>query len=343
MNEAKHMQTVQLGRTGLTISRLGFGGIPIQRIDQPGTRALLQAAHEADVNYIDTARAYTVSEAWIGQSLEELGLRDQFVLATKCRALTKEEMEKELAASLQNLRTDHIELYQFHNPGLADLETILAPGGALEALREAKAKGVVGHIGLTAHLAAVFEAALAVDEIETIMFPYNIVEQQGAELIARCAKAGKGFIAMKPLAGGAIEDGALAMRYVLSNPDVTVAIPGMAAPEELAANVQAAADTAPLTGAEQAACQAVRDALGTQFCRRCNYCAPCTVGISIPNVFLFQGYLNRYGLEGWARERYATLPVKASACVECGACEGRCPYNLPIRAMLKKAAQDFGE
>lgn len=337
------MQYVQLGRTGLQISRLGFGGIPIQRIDQPGTRELLKAAHEAGINYIDTARAYTVSESWIGQSLEELGLRDSFVLATKCRALTKAEMEAELAASLKNLRTDHIELYQFHNPSMEDLKKILAPGGSMEALLEAKAKGVVGHIGLTAHLAAVFEAALEVPEIETIMFPYNIVEQQGAELIERCARAGKGFIDMKPLAGGAIEDGRLALRYVLSNPYVTVAIPGMAAPEELESNVKGAENVDPLTPEEESACQQVRDALGTQFCRRCNYCAPCTVGISIPNVFLFQGYLNRYGLEGWSRERYATLPVKASACVECGACETRCPYNLPIRSMMKKAAEDFGE
>ena len=175
------------------------------------------------------------------------------------------------------------------------------------------------------------------------MFPYNIVEQQGADLIARCAAAGKGFIAMKPLAGGAIEDGRLALRYVLSNPGVTVAIPGMADPKELADNVAGSANTASLTADEQAACQQVRDALGTQFCRRCNYCAPCTVGISIPNCFLFQGYLDRYGLAGWARERYDTLKVKAGACIGCGQCESRCPYSLPIREMLKKVAADFGE
>ena len=336
------MEYRELGRTGLRVSRLGFGGIPIQRIDEPGTRELLRAACEAGVNYIDTARAYTVSEEWIGQALEELGLRDRFFLATKCRALTRAQMEEELTVSLKHLRTDHIELYQFHNPSPEGLETILAPGGAMEALLEAKAAGVVGHIGITAHLAAVFERALAVEEIETIMFPYNIVEQQGAELIARCAAAGKGFIDMKPLAGGAIEDGQLALRYVLSNPDVTVAIPGMADLKELQANAAGSADTAPLTPEEQDACQRVRDALGTQFCRRCNYCAPCTVGIQIPSCFLFQGYLDRYGLADWARERYATLSVKAGACIGCGQCETRCPYSLPIRRMLKQVAADFG-
>ncbi|HJC07921.1 MAG TPA: aldo/keto reductase [Candidatus Gemmiger stercorigallinarum] len=337
------MQYVSLGSTGLQVSRLGFGGIPVQRIDQPRTRQLLEAAHKAGINYIDTARAYTVSEEWIGQALQQSGLRDEFVIATKCRAITAEEMAEELNASLRSLRTDHIELYQFHNPSPEDFDRIIAPGGALEALKSAHAVGIVEHIGVTAHLAATFEKALACPDIETIMFPYNIVEQQGADLIARCKAAGKAFIAMKPLAGGAIESGRLAIRYTLANPGVTVVIPGMAELRELSQNVAAAEDASPLTEEELAACEEVRKSLGTQFCRRCNYCAPCTVGIQIPNCFLFQGYLNRYGLEGWAHERYNTLPVKAGACIECGACETRCPYQLPIRQMLKKVAADFGE
>ena len=337
------MQYVSLGSTGLQVSRLGFGGIPVQRIDQPRTRQLLEAAHKAGINYIDTARAYTVSEEWIGQALQQSGLRDEFVIATKCRAITAEEMAEELNASLRSLRTDHIELYQFHNPSPEDFDRIIAPGGALEALKSAHAVGIVEHIGVTAHLAATFEKALACPDIETIMFPYNIVEQQGADLIARCKAAGKAFIAMKPLAGGAIESGRLAIRYTLANPGVTVVIPDMAELRELSQNVAAAEDASPLTEEELAACEEVRKSLGTQFCRRCNYCAPCTVGIQIPNCFLFQGYLNRYGLEGWAHERYNTLPVKAGACIECGACETRCPYQLPIRQMLKKVAADFGE
>lgn len=305
--------------------------------------ALLQAAHDAGVNYIDTARAYTVSESWIGEALERTGLRNEFVLATKCRALTRAEMETELEASLAALRTDHLDLYQFHNPTPDALQTILAPGGAMEALLAARAAGRVRHIGVTAHLTATFEAALPVDEIESIMFPYNIVEQQGRELMRRCAGAGKAFVAMKPLAGGAIEDGRLAVRYTLAEPCVTVSIPGMATLEELQTNVQAANDAAPLNGRELADCRMIRERLGTQFCRRCNYCAPCTVGISIPNCFLFQGYLERYGLAEWSRERYASLKVKAGACIGCGKCETRCPYQLPIRQMLKKVAQDFGE
>lgn len=330
-----------LGKTGLKVSRLGFGGIPIQRIDAEGTKALMHRLLEAGVNYIDSARGYTVSEEYIGYGLE--GIRDKFILATKGRGLTKQAMQKDVETSLRNFRTDYIDLYQFHNPSLEDLETITTPGGALEALRDAKAAGTVRHIGLTAHSTQVFEKALDMDWVETIMFPYNLVENQGAELISKCQEKNVGFICMKPLAGGAIDDASLALRYIVQNPAVTVVIPGMASDQELSQNLAAVGNSAPLTGEETAKIQAIRDSLGTQFCRRCNYCAPCTVGISIPSVFLFQGYLNRYGLQQWGRERYATLQTKAGACIQCGACEPRCPYNLPIRKMMKKAAEDFGE
>ena len=336
------MQYVNFGQTGLKISRLGFGGIPIQRIDQPGTRELLIAAHKAGVNYIDTARAYTVSEAWIGQSLEEAGLRDDFILATKCRALTKADMEAELATSLKNLRTDHIEVFQFHNPSMEGLKTILAPGGAMEALLEAKARGVVGHIGITAHLAAVFEAALDIPEIETIMFPYNIVETQGEALMQKCREQNVGFICMKPMAGGALEDARLAMRFIGRNENVSVVIPGMYDVREIDQNIEAIEDASPLTEAERAQLDVIRRELGTQFCRRCNYCQPCTAGISISGIFVLEGYLNRYGLGDWARQRYAAMSQKAGDCVGCGACEKRCPYHLPIRQMLARCKTEFG-
>lgn len=329
-----------LGKTGLKISRMGFGGIPIQRIDAEGTKALMQQLVDAGVNYIDTARGYTVSEQFLGEALE--GIRDKFVLATKSMARTKDAMAADIETSLGNLRTDHIELYQVHNPNMEQLEQVIAEGGALEALLEAKAAGKIGHIGLTAHSLEVFERALTLDWVETIMFPYNIVETQGEALIAACAEKNIGFIDMKPLAGGAIEDATLAMRFVVANPNVTVVIPGMADPAEIEQNLAAVNNEAPLSEEEAAGIEQVRAQLGTQFCRRCNYCAPCTVGISIPNVFLMQGYLERYGLAGWAQSRYDAMPVKASACIQCGACEPRCPYQLPIREMLKVAAEKFG-
>lgn len=335
------MRYVTLGKTGLKVSRLGFGGIPIQRVDAGTTRQLVKAMAEKGINYIDTARGYTVSESYLGEALE--GLRDKFVLATKSMSRTKEAMAKDIDISLNNLRTDYIDLYQVHNPGMKDLDTITAPGGALEALMEAKEAGKIGHIGLTAHSAAVFEKALTLPWVETIMFPYNIVESQGEELIKKCSEQNVGFIAMKPLAGGAIEDGSTAVRYVCANPNVTVIIPGMYELKEIEQNLAAAENEAPLTEEELAKIAEVKKQLNGNFCRRCNYCAPCTVGINIPGVFLFQGYLDRYGLSEWAKDRYAALSVKAGACIGCGACESRCPYHLPIREMLKKAAGEFGE
>ncbi len=334
------MEYIELGSTGLKISRMGFGGIPIQRIDAEGTKALMHRLVEEGVNYIDSARGYTVSEEYIGYGLE--GIRDKFVLATKSMARTKEAMAADIDISLKNFRTSYIDLYQIHNPSMEQLDTVIAPGGALEALQEAKAAGKIGHIGLTAHSPEVFEKAIGLPWVETIMFPYNIVELHGKELIAKCAAAGKGFIDMKPLAGGAIEDASLAIRFVAADPNVSVIIPGMADPKELDENLAAVNNTAPFTEEELAKMEQIRASLGTQFCRRCNYCQPCTVGINISGCFTFDGYLSRYGLADWAKGRYNAMAVKASDCIECGVCETRCPYNLPIRELLKDVAQHFG-
>ena len=335
------MQYRILGKTGLKVSMMGFGGIPIQRIDAAGTRVLMEKLAENGVNYIDTARGYTVSEEYLGQALE--GIRDRFILATKSMARDKAGMAKDIDISLSNLRTDYIDLYQVHNPSMAQLEQVIGEGGALEALKEAKAAGKIGHIGLTAHSLEVFERALELDWVETFMFPYNIVETQGEALIAKCAEKNIGFIVMKPLAGGALEDATLALRYVAANPGVSVTIPGMADIAELEQNLAAMNDAAPLSDAELAKIETIRKELGTQFCRRCGYCNPCSVGIVIPNMFLFEGYLSRYGLADWAKGRYNTQAKTASDCIECGICETRCPYNLPIREMLKKTAKAFGK
>ena len=331
------MEYRALGRTGLQISPMGLGGIPVQRIDAEGTKQLLQKLVVAGVNYIDTARGYTVSEEYIGYGLE--GIRDKFVLATKSMARTKEAMAADIDISLKNLRTDYIDLYQVHNPGPKDLETVIAPGGALEALLEARQAGKIGHIGITLHSADMFQKALELSWVETIMFPYNLVETQGEDLIRICGQKGIGFIAMKPLAGGAIEDATLALRFIGQNSNVSVVIPGMAEEKELQQNLAAVADTTPLSLEEKQKINQIRSTLGTQFCRRCNYCAPCPMGIGIPGIFVLEGYFSRYNLQDWAMTRYNGTPVKASACIGCGACEARCPYQLPIRKMLKNVVK----
>lgn len=335
------MEYITLGKTGLRVSRMGFGGIPIQKVDASVTHALMERLAQRGVNYIDTARGYTVSEQFLGEALEG-GLREKFVVATKSMSRTKEAMARDIDISLKNLRTDYIDLYQIHNPSLAELEQVLAPGGALEALMEAKAAGKIRHLGLTAHMAAVFERALELDWVETVMFPYNIVETQGEELMAKCREKNVGFICMKPMAGGALEDAHLALRFIRQNENVSVVIPGMYDIREIDENLSAMEDISALTSDELAKIETIRRELGTQFCRRCNYCQPCTAGISISGIFVLEGYLQRYGLGDWAQKRYDALSKKAGDCVGCGACEKRCPYQLPIRQMLARCKQEFG-
>lgn len=335
------MDYVTLGKTGLRVSRLGFGGIPIQRLGKEQAKELMDAVHSAGINFIDTARLYTISEDLIGEAIE--GYRGDFILATKAKVLTREDMAASIDTSLEKLRTDYIDLYQIHNPDMKEYEQIIAPGGALEAMKEAKAQGKVGHLGITSHSAEVLLKALDEDWVETVMFPFNIVENQGMQVLEKCREKGVGFIAMKPLAGGAIDDARLALRYLGSIEGVTVAIPGMFSSDEVVKNCAAMADTSPLTEAELAAMERLRQELGTVFCRRCGYCLPCTVGIDIPRCFLFQGYVRRYDMPDFGRHSYEGLRVKASACVECGECETRCPYHLPIRAMLKEVTKDFGK
>ena len=334
------MEYITLGKTGLRVSRMGLGGIPIQRIDAEAAKKLLDAVEAAGINYIDSARGYSVSEERIGQAIE--GRREKFVLATKTMSRDREGMARDIETSLKNFRTDYIDLYQVHNPSLEQLEQVCAPGGALEALLEARVAGKIGHIGLTAHKPEVFRRALELPWVETVMFPYNLVENHGTELMERARELNVGFINMKSLAGGAIEDARLALRFAAANPNVSVVLPGMYSPEEVAQNAAAVADASPLTEEELAKAEALSRELGASFCRRCGYCAPCTVNIDIPNNFIFHGYLSRYGLADWARGRYDALAAHASDCVACGACEERCPYQLPIREMLKRVAADFG-
>ena len=341
IDEVLDMNYVTLGKTGLKASVLSFGGIPIQRADAANTLAVVDKLEEYGINYIDTARGYTVSEEYLGAALD--GRRDKFILATKSMSRDKASMAKDVETSLKNLRTDHIDLYQLHNLLEKDIDTVFGPDGAYEALAEARAAGKVGHIGVTCHSAEAMKILVErySDKLETVMFPFNIVEDQGKDILLLAREKGMGTIAMKPLAGGNLEDWNLALRYIAASGVMDIAIPGMGSPEEVERN--AAVDlTAPLTQEELDRCAAIRKELGTQFCRRCGYCAPCPNGIDIPQNFLLANYARKYGLAGWAQERYKAMPYHAGSCVMCGACEKRCPYNLPIRDMLEDVAKVFG-
>ena len=335
------MNMVTLGNTGLKVSAISFGGIPIQRSDAANTMAVVDELEKYGINYMDTARGYTVSEEYLGNALK--GRREKFILATKSMARSYEAMARDIDISLGNLQTDYIDVYQIHNLPLKDFDQVFGPDGAYRALAEAQAAGKIGHIGATAH--SLDALRLLVEEhahqIETVMFPYNIVEMQGQEVLALALEKGIGTIAMKPMAGGNLDDWNLALRFIAASGVIDVAIPGMGSVEEVQRNAQVDL-SAPLTQEELEQCQAIRHELGTRFCRRCGYCAPCTVGIDIPSQFLMANYARRYGLGDWAVSRYQALAHHAGECVGCGACESRCPYELPIREMLRDVAKEFG-
>ena len=337
----KKMKYTTLGKTGLKVSVVGLGGIPVQRTDKAEAVEIVNACMEQGINYLDTARGYTVSEEYFGEAIK--GHRDKWVLATKTMARTYEGMKADIETSLKNLQTDYIDLYQIHNIKTdEEFDICFGENGAYKALAEAKAEGKIGHIGATAHGLESFARLIREyeDKIETIMFPYNIVENQGAELMKECREKNIGFIAMKPMAGGNLDDTKLALRYILNNPDCTIAIPGMGSAEEVLSNASEEV-FAELSEADLEECKKIANELGSKFCRRCGYCAPCPQGINIPQNFLFVNYLRKYGLADWAKARYNTMSATAKDCIECGSCETRCPYNLPIREMLKKCAAEM--
>lgn len=333
------MKYVELGKTGIKVSAMGFGGIPIQRITAEEVPALFDEMEALGINYVDTARGYSVSEEYIGKAIE--GRRDRFVLATKSMARDRVSMAADIEKSLANFKTDYIDLYQVHNPTPEQLKAVCAPGGALEALEEAKTAGKIGHIGLTGHTLEIFDMALELPWVETFMFPYNIVETQCEDRLEALNAQGKAFICMKPLAGGAIDSAGAAMRFIALNKNVTVVIPGVAEVCELRENCEAYLNADPISSEEEAEFARIRKELGTVFCRRCGYCAPCSVGINIPVVFTLAGYLERYGLGDWAKDRYAAQKATADDCIGCGVCESRCPYGLPIRDLFKTISEEF--
>ncbi|MCF8010254.1 MAG: aldo/keto reductase [Clostridiales bacterium] len=326
-----------LGQTGINASVIGFGGIPVQRISEDEAEIVVDKALDMGINFFDTARGYTDSEVKLGKVLGKR--RSEAVIATKSMARSKEEMAKEIRSSLNDIGVDYIDLYQFHNVKDKDsYDKIFAPGGALEALKEAKEEGLVKHIGITGHVKTYLRDALKTGEVETVQFPFNAVEtEDDAGLFSLAREMNVGIIVMKPLAGGALNNINYALRYILEYP-VSVIIPGMDSVEQVEENVKAGACEA-LSEEEKNKLAKEAGELGTVFCRRCEYCQPCPQGINIPVVFLLHGYYTRYNLKDWAKERYKTLPVKVDACIECGECEEKCPYNLPVRQLLKEAAE----
>ncbi|WP_326911444.1 aldo/keto reductase [Sedimentibacter sp. MB31-C6] len=335
------MEKKLLGNTGMKVSVIGFGGIPIQRVNQDEATKIILECKNKGINFIDTARGYTISEGYIGNALKVVG-RENFYIATKAMSYTYESMKQSIEESLKTMNIDYIDLYQVHNVSKKEqLDSILSENGALKALIEAKEEGLIKHIGITGHIREILLEAIENDEFETIQFPFNPVESQGEELFIKALNKGMGTIAMKPIAGGAFGKPDLSLKYIINSDLITVAIPGMDSVEQVSKNASIGEKISPLTEEEKKEIKKEIEDLGNEFCRRCGYCKPCPEGIDIPNVFIFEGYVTRYNLEEYGKSRYETLPVKADACVRCRKCEKKCPYNLPIVEKLKHAVKTF--
>lgn len=337
------MEKRRLGKTGFEVSIIGFGGIPIQQCTQNQATELIKTAIHQGINFIDTARGYTNSEELIGKALRELNIKEKVYIATKTMGRTYEAAKKDFETSYRNLGVETIDLYQFHNIAKeADFETVMGENGAMKFFREIQEKGYIREIGITSHSADMMNKALDTGLFSTMQFPINAVESQGIPLLEKASKMDIGTIAMKPIAGGVLMNhGEESLKYILENKNLTVAIPGTWSIDEVLKNTEVGNNFKPLSEAERKELLDEAKSLGTEFCRRCNYCQPCTAGINISQMFTLDLYMTKYHLEDWAKARYETEKVKASECIECGECESRCPYHLPIIKKLAGVAERF--
>jgi predicted aldo/keto reductase-like oxidoreductase len=328
------MRRISLGATGMVVSEIGFGGIPIQRLSHNQAVSVVRRCLDLGVTFLDTANAYSTSEERIGEAVSDR--REDLVLATKTQARDGDGVAKHLALSLERLGVETIDLYQFHCVSTEeDYQKVLAPGGPLDVVRQAHASGMVRHIGFTSHSMTVALRAVQSGFFETIMFPFNFIAREAAdELIPLALEREVGFIAMKPLAGGALDDAILAFKYLRQFPQI-LPIPGIERAAEMEEIVAIVERGEGLTPQERRAIERMRSDLGNRFCRRCGYCQPCPQGVSIQSLMILDSVIKRMP----AADIFSGLSAdveSAEECIECGECEEKCPYGLPIREMIQE-------
>lgn len=331
------MQTVTIGQTGLTVNKNGFGALPVQRVAMEEAVHLLRRAYDHGVNYFDTARAYSDSEEKLGNALADV--RNQIVISTKTAAQTPEAFWTDLATSLKMLQTDYIDIYQLHNPAFCP-----KPGdgsGLYEAMVEAKAQGKIRHIGITNHRQSVAWEAIRSGLYETLQFPFSyLANAEDITIAEACGAAGMGFIAMKGLAGGLINNAAAAYAFLAQYPFVAP-IWGVQRECELD-EFLAFQDNPPAMTAEIRALIAHdQQELAGAFCRGCGYCMPCPEGIQINNCARMSLMLRRAPSKAWTTAYWQEEMQKIEHCRHCGQCKSRCPYGLDTPALLEKNYADY--
>jgi hypothetical protein len=327
------MRYLPLGKTGLTVSEVGFGGIPIIRLDADAAVAVLRRAFEAGITLYDTANAYRDSEEKIGRALGEV--RAKVVLATKTIRRDATGVVAQLENSLRMMQTDYIDIYQLHQIAQEkDWAIVMGPGGAMEAVIKAKEQGKIRHIGVSSHNLAMAVKLVKTGMFSTIQFPFNFIEEAAKdELHVAARERGMGILAMKPFAGGMIDNAGIAFTFLRQHPDV-IALPGFDSLERVDEVCSFYQQPNKVTKKDIKLMEKYRLELGKQFCRRCEYCQPCPQGVMITPAMAYKVIASRMSPK--VAVEFSKIPMASIAlCTECRECVERCPYELPIPDILK--------
>ncbi|MBO5220850.1 MAG: aldo/keto reductase [Clostridia bacterium] len=330
------MDYVRLGRTELKVSKNGFGALPVQRVDFETASQLLRKAYDNGINYFDTARFYTDSEEKIGRALSDV--RDKIIISTKTMSTTVEGFWDQLKTSLALMRTDYVDIYQFHNPAFCP-----KPGdgtGLYEAMLEAKQKGMIRFIGMTNHRLSVAEEAVRSGLYDTLQFPFSYLSGEKEEALVRlCEEHDVGFICMKALAGGLITRSDVAYAFLAQYP--VAPIWGIQRESELDEFLSYNEAPPVLNEERRAYITKEREELCGEFCRGCGYCMPCPVGIKINDCARMSLLLRRAPAANYLTEEYRAEMKKIENCINCGQCKSKCPYGLDTPTLLRKNHADY--
>jgi aryl-alcohol dehydrogenase-like predicted oxidoreductase len=334
------MMETTLGRTGLKVNKDGFGALPLQRATMDEAVRILNRALDSGMNYYDTARGYTDSEEKIGKAISSR--RGEFILATKTMANNTEGFWRDLETSLKNLKTDYIDIYQFHNPRDYPRPGIAMHGdGLYEAMLAAKEQGKIRFIGITNHRLPVARAAVESGLYDTLQFPFSYLsDEKDAALVTQCAEKNVGFICMKALSGGLITDIAAARSHLAAFPNA-VPIWGIQRESELDALFDAQKRPPVLSAEQQARIAKDRTELTGNFCRACGYCLPCPAGIEITMCARMFLLLRRMPAAPLLSENWQKEMAKIPECQHCNHCKDNCPYGLDTPALLARNYEDY--
>lgn len=333
------MKLTRLGRTNITVTRTGFGVLPLQRVDMDEAERILRKAYDSGITFYDTARAYSDSEEKIGRALS--GVRDSIVIATKSGATTKSGVMEHLETSLRNLKTDHVDILQLHNPSV--LPDPNDPESSYAALVEAKKQGKIRFIGITNHARERAEAAVDSGLYDTLQYPLcSISSPQDLALIDRCKSADIGLIGMKPMSGGLLTNLRPAFAFLRQFENL-VPIWGVQRMHELEELLAFDADPPVLDEALMAEIERDRRDLASSFCRACGYCLPCPADIPIPMAARMGLLLRRMPYQQFLTNEWDEKMSRIENCISCGHCKAHCPYGLDTPSLLKTMLDDYRE